>query len=171
MIYLPIPKTNNQYLVNNNGEIFRADSMRRMAVRINRNQAKFRANLNGRCIHIPVARTVYSCFVEEIQDGMVIDHINGNQLDNRVENLRALTHQQNLRSHRRNRGKTSKYVGICRTRGYWKVSIMDSKGKLVNKYFKEEEIALEWRNQNLSKYGYNPEAWQKWQGPTENNST
>jgi hypothetical protein len=44
----------------------------------------------------PAARVVYEVFVEEIPDGMEIDHINTVRDDNRVENLRVVTHRDNL---------------------------------------------------------------------------
>lgn len=43
--------------------------------------------------------------------GMQVDHINGNGLDNRRENLRAVTQSQNLANQRKTRG-TSKYKGV-----------------------------------------------------------
>lgn len=43
-----------------------------------------------------VARIVYETFVEEIPDGMEIDHINTIRDDNHVENLRVVTHRDNL---------------------------------------------------------------------------
>lgn len=40
-------------------------------------------------------RLVFECFNGLIPDGMVIDHINTHSLDNRVENLRAVTATEN----------------------------------------------------------------------------
>lgn len=42
----------------------------------------------------------------------VVDHINGNTLDNRKENLRVVSQHQNLQN--RNKAKSSKYPGV-----YW----------------------------------------------------
>ena len=53
-----------------------------------------RISIDGR--HAVVARVVYEVFVERIPDGMEIDHINTVRDDNRVENLRVVTHRDNL---------------------------------------------------------------------------
>ena len=44
------------------------------------------------CVH----RLVYETFVGEIPKGFEIDHINRNRLDNRLENLRVVTHKENV---------------------------------------------------------------------------
>jgi len=42
-----------------------------------------------------VHRAIYETFVGEIPDGFQIDHINTVRDDNRLENLRAVTHKEN----------------------------------------------------------------------------
>ena len=53
-----------------------------------------RIDIGGR--HAVTARVVYEVFVEQIPDGMEIDHINTVRDDNRVENLRVVTRSENL---------------------------------------------------------------------------
>lgn len=56
----------------------------------------------------------------------VVDHINGNSLDNRKENLRVVTQQQNLFNSRPHRKALSKYKGVSwhKPRGKWRAKIM-----------------------------------------------
>lgn len=45
-------------------------------------------------------------------EGVSIDHINGDSLDNRKSNLRMCTHKQNLSNHKISSKNTSGYMGV-----------------------------------------------------------
>ena len=59
--------------------------------------------------HIPVPM---HHMIMSAPDGLYVDHINRNPLDNRRQNLRLVTHRQNCLNRRR-WGKTSEYRGVC----------------------------------------------------------
>ena len=50
---------------------------------------------NGKYKHNRVAKLIYETFMGPVPEGMEIDHINGDNRDNRLENLRVCTHKEN----------------------------------------------------------------------------
>lgn len=60
-----------------------------------------------------------------ISDMRIVDHINGDTLDNRRNNLRICTHQQNLFNSKRNIKNTSGYKGVSLSKGKWSVRYRD----------------------------------------------
>lgn len=56
-------------------------------------------------------------------NGLEIDHINGNSLDNRKENLRAVTSSQNKMNKRSHNKSKSKYKGVSILKNKWRAEI------------------------------------------------
>ena len=65
-------------------------------------------------IHQMVAQTFLG-YERDGTNNTVVDHINGNKLDNRLSNLRIISNRDNLQK----RGGTSKYVGVHKQRNSW----------------------------------------------------
>jgi HNH endonuclease/AP2 domain len=85
--------------------------------------------------------------------GMQVDHINGNKLDNREENLRICTNQQNCWN-KKAMGNTSKYKGVCwnTAKQKWMTQIR-AKGKhLYLGLFDNEIEAAKIYNENARKF-------------------
>lgn len=74
--------------------------------------------------------------------GMVCDHINHDGLDNRRENLRACTAQQNGRNSRKERGSSSIYKGVFLVKESGKFGAkLCSNGKIVYQAFFVDEAS------------------------------
>lgn len=85
-----------------------------------------------------------SRFLLEAPKGLVVDHIDGNTLDNRKCNLRICTYAQNALN-RRPHGQASKYRGVTwgPRQKKWRAAIQRDKKQIHLGYFKTEiEAAL-----------------------------
>lgn len=88
----------------------------------------------------PAHRLIYAA-INKVSVFGILDHINGIKTDNRIENLRCVTHSENSR----NRDpKTTR--NIRRRRNAWEAYFMIS-NKRVSKTFKTEVEALEYVEQ------------------------
>ena len=72
-----------------------------------------------------------------------IDHINGDRLDNRIENLRAVTANQNQHNRKLNSNNTSGFKGVswCKTHKHWRAAVKLEGKKIHLGLFKTPEEA------------------------------
>ncbi|TES59213.1 HNH endonuclease [Pseudomonas syringae pv. tomato] len=87
-----------------------------------------------------------------------LDHINGNRTDNRIENLREVTRQENLRNQKIRSNNTSGVMGVgwdkCNRR--WTARIRyEGKNKCIG-YFKTFDEAAAARKAAEIAFGYHP---------------
>ena len=98
-------------------------------------------------IHVLVAQA----FLGHVPDGykIVVDHINNNPLDNRIENLQLISQRQNAEKAYLNKKTSSKYTGVSWHKQYNKwISRIRIDGKLKHLgYFTDEyEAHVAYRN-------------------------
>jgi len=76
--------------------------------------------------------------------GLLVDHKNGNGLDNRRDNLRLATHSQNMINRPKPKNTSSKFVGVffCKNRKKWVATInCQNKRIWLGRFDNEEEAA------------------------------
>ena len=75
--------------------------------------------------------------------GMVTDHINGDGLDNRRENLRICSHKNNIRNQKLSKDSTSGYKGVSYYKGKWICQISIGGKRIYLGLFLTKEEAAE----------------------------
>jgi len=106
---------------------------------------------NSVMTQLSVHRLVAIAFVPNPQNKPCVDHINGDKLDNRAENLRWCTHSENSANAKTSKLNTSGIKGISLTKNkhqnaqYWEASVK-IKGVRHRVLFPldEKEKAIEW---------------------------
>lgn len=85
-----------------------------------------------------------------------IDHINGNGLDNRIENLRQVTKFQNGQNNRRRADNKSGCTGVIwfKPRSTWCAYIRHNNKRIHLGYFKDKDDAIKARKQAERDLGF-----------------
>lgn len=84
------------------------------------------------------------CFILGVGPSVIVDHRNGNGLDNRRENLRVATNQQNCFNRRPLPGTSSRFKGVdfYKRNGKWRARIKrDGRLRHLGTFDSEEEAA------------------------------
>lgn len=92
------------------------------------------------------SRMIWEAHNGPISKDLVVDHINAQRDDDRLENLRVLNRSENAKAGRKpSKDYSSRYRGVCKDRKWYRVSVSYD-GKLHNcgNYKDEVEAAKEW---------------------------
>jgi hypothetical protein len=100
-------------------------------------------------INIFLHRLIMDC-----PDNMVVDHISHNKLDNRKNNLRICTQQENMYNTLLRKSNKSGYKGIFWSEDgkYWMTYITVNKKRIYLGYFADKEQAIKARKEAEIKY-------------------
>ncbi len=98
---------------------------------------KTQIRIEGTNYHVPVHSLVWIFFGQDLKEGEFLDHINGDTLDNRPENLRIANDSQNGANRGIQVNNTSGYKGVflhSKKQGYEAKITRKVKGKSKNIY-------------------------------------
>lgn len=104
-------------------------------------------------IYAGTTNGLFHRMLTKAKTGEIVDHINGNPLDNRLANLRLVTVVENSRNRLKAKNKTSNYYGVswATTDQTWRSSIKVN-GKTINYRFDDELHAAYFRDVLIEKY-------------------
>lgn len=95
-------------------------------------------------------------FLVDASPGEEVDHINGDRMDNRAENLRVCSHQENSQNTRIPSHNTSGFKGVCRSSNgkRWRAYIvMDGKQSHLGTFDTPEEAARRYDKSAVANFG------------------
>ena len=97
--------------------------------------SKIRVNYKEYGVHV-VIFALHHGYIPE-----TVDHIDGNPLNNHIDNLRAATNQQNLWNQKRASSSGVKNVSFHKASGKWQVRIRSLKKRIFCGLFEDIELA------------------------------
>lgn len=130
----------NRYKVSNLGNVIGVRGFILKPEKSSCNYLRIKFHKKNITIHQMVAET----FLDYVRDGTnktVVDHINGDKLDNNLTNLRIISNRENLSR----RGGTSKYAGVSWSKRdvKWRVDIyLGDRYYYLGLYKTEEEAHI-----------------------------
>lgn len=118
------------------------------------NNGYLRVTIDGKTIG--VHKIIFAICKGYIPD--IIDHLDGNPLNNKIENLEDSTIERNAKNKKRGINNTSGNVGVMwHSRDkVWMAAIKSNKKQIHLGYFENKEDAIKARKEAEIKYGFSP---------------
>lgn len=102
----------------------------------------YELNLDGQAKKVLAHRLVGQVFLEDFTESCIIDHIDGNPLNNQIWNIRVSDKYTNQHNRKAESGCTSKFKGVSlclHNEGKpWRMAIKPPNGKRISKSFRLE---------------------------------
>ena len=143
-------KSLNRNIYDKNGDLHYIQKEKIIKLTINKSGYYYLNLYNGKKVKcIKAHKLVAMAFLNHIPNGyeIIVDHINNNPLDNRVENLQLITQRENCLKDKKN--KTSQYQGVCwdKKSKKWRTSIRLNGCKInIGLFNNEYEAHLAYQN-------------------------
>lgn len=145
------------------GKAVKGDEAGKFQYRSRGGKSSIRVGLFGKLYQ--AHRIIYEILIGEIPENMVIDHLDGDPFNNKIDNLKLKTKQNNARNLKLNKMNVSGYAGISKrysNKGKnlnYSASYIDENGKRHFKNFSflkygEQlalELAMKWRDENIQR--------------------
>lgn len=102
---------------------------------------------SGRAMTHSLHKLIFEAFNGARSEGMVIDHIDNNPLNNRLDNLQQITQRVNSTKDSWRRPMHSKFVGVTKDKGKWRANItINGKKKFLGFFPSEQEASDAYQN-------------------------
>ena len=101
-----------------------------------------RISIKGKTVHLPIHRYVCKYFCSGYKDGLVVNHIDGNTINNYYKNLEWVSQKENI-----HKGYVSS--GFNATRNYYIIELYAPDGRYINKFKGRLEMVNYIKKNNL----------------------
>ena len=126
---------NDNYSISKNGEVRNNTTNKKLKPRLKNGYYSIDINRKTMYIH----RLLAMAFIPNPEDKPFVDHKDGNQANNKLENLRWCTRKDNNRN-KKNHGKYKKGVNFCKDTNKYRAKIyIDGKTKCLGRFQTEDE--------------------------------
>ena len=119
---------------------------------LNKSTGYFAIGINGKTYQLH--RVIWLIKKRQWPKGQV-DHIDGNPINNRIENLRDVSHQENQRNASMQLNNKTGVIGVCSVRSKFRVRIHGDNGNRIHiGYFSTIKEAADARRNAEKRFGY-----------------
>ena len=114
--------------------------------------------LRVRGLYIATHRAIYQMVHGALEDGLDIDHIDGDRLNNKIENLRTVTRGENGKNKRLPRTNSSGIIGVnwSKPHSKWKAVIKHNQHIYYLGLYTSKEEAAKVRMEAAIRFGFHP---------------